>query len=464
MEEMQEALRGKGRVHRLDLTDRMPSDAECGFSSDSLDDRATRDESSQRDSSTVMSEFSSTRTLMNIGDDARLPLDEDEAASKGNFSSRRYSDSTGTEENVAEIRYSWQIDTSQKEQGPTESDLDARLRQRKSVKRRVESKYVSHTMLLESKKNTLAKSMTRKMVKSGSVIEKSHATSVVESKRNIVASEMRRQERKQSMKVSSVPKQLLSIATESAKYTARGKISGKPLVSAESSSHKEEKSNKIYEDYSMSSNIFMGPSSKCKKRKIVLDFGEFPPPRHERRIQERESFHSSAKISPDNPKSTFHLSPIEESSDTSSASGRNKSDVTAVAGKSVIKSTYSYRRKYHTYPRSRIPVPKYSKERRFDNYPADPRMFPLEPREIDLESFQQLHTADSQEELQEFLLLESQCSGNLGLAGNVSEASYGEHYTDDERGSMSGRISLKTNGKRATFRNNHACTFLCVSA
>ena len=39
-------------------------------------------------------------------------------------------------------------------------------------------------------------------------------------------------------------------------------------------------------------------------------------------------------------------------------------------------------------------------------------LFPLEPRELDPESFHQLHDADSQEELQEFLLLESQCMSN----------------------------------------------------
>ncbi|XP_054276642.1 uncharacterized protein LOC128995651 [Macrosteles quadrilineatus] len=43
--------------------------------------------------------------------------------------------------------------------------------------------------------------------------------------------------------------------------------------------------------------------------------------------------------------------------------------------------------------------------------------FPLEPRELDPDTFHQLHTADSCEELQEFLLLESQCmSVDTGLA------------------------------------------------
>ncbi|XP_012286355.1 uncharacterized protein LOC105702951 [Orussus abietinus] len=97
-------------------------------------------------------------------------------------------------------------------------------------------------------------------------------------------------------------------------------------------------------------------------------------------------------------------------------------------------------RKYHTYPRSRIPLP-----RRRLTRPHDPRMYPLEPREVDLEAFQQLHTADSQEELQEFLLLESQCSGHLGLgtatsasaSASASELSFGGFRSEDDRGTVS---------------------------
>lgn len=90
-------------------------------------------------------------------------------------------------------------------------------------------------------------------------------------------------------------------------------------------------------------------------------------------------------------------------------------------------------------PKSRIPVSKCSQERRLENYAINSRIFPLEPREIDLEFFQQLHTVDSQDELQEFLLLESQCSGNFGLAGDIS-TSYNKYCTEDDRGTVSGRI------------------------
>lgn len=68
MEEMQEALRGKN----LNMAGCMPSDAEYSFSTDSLDDCVLKDESSQRDSLTVISEFLSTNTLMNIDDDIKL--------------------------------------------------------------------------------------------------------------------------------------------------------------------------------------------------------------------------------------------------------------------------------------------------------------------------------------------------------------------------------------------------------
>lgn len=54
MEEMQEVLRGKTCVHRLNTLDCMLSDVECHFSS--LDDYVLKNESSQRDSSTVTSE------------------------------------------------------------------------------------------------------------------------------------------------------------------------------------------------------------------------------------------------------------------------------------------------------------------------------------------------------------------------------------------------------------------------
>lgn len=48
----------------------------------------------------------------------------------------------------------------------------------------------------------------------------------------------------------------------------------------------------------------------------------------------------------------------------------------------------------------------------------------LEPREIDPEMFFQLHTADSQDELQEFLLLESQCMSTDGGGGGGLHAAF----------------------------------------
>ncbi|XP_017787788.1 PREDICTED: uncharacterized protein LOC108570439 [Habropoda laboriosa] len=171
-----------------------------------------------------------------------------------------------------------------------------------------------------------------------------------------------------------------------------------------------------------------------RRKKIVLDFNEFPPPRSEKKSNVHSDLSNVAEPG-------FYLSPIEENSEASTGSGHSKTIHEHYGGGKMMESTleYDHARKYHTYPKSRIPVARWSKERRFGHLMMDPKMYPLEPREIDLEAFQQLHTADSQEELQEFLLLESQCSGNLGLAGNMStsEVSCSEHHSEDERGTMS---------------------------
>nr|XP_012219363.1 PREDICTED: uncharacterized protein LOC105670421 [Linepithema humile] len=187
----------------------------------------------------------------------------------------------------------------------------------------------------------------------------------------------------------------------------------------------------------------MDVSKKCEKKKIVLDFSEFPPSKYEKKIRE-QNFYSDTKkpTASDEQKSPFYLSLIEESNEMPSVSDQNKLKAKinkTISEESIVKSTYDCKKKYHTYPKSRIPVSKRTIERKIENYVMDPRMFPLEPREIDLESFQQLHTVDSQEELQEFLLLESQCSGNLGLAATISTSKvfYDEYNIEDERGTMS---------------------------
>jgi hypothetical protein len=201
--------------------------------------------------------------------------------------------------------------------------------------------------------------------------------------------------------------------------------------------------------------------------KIVVDFEEFPPPSCERStssstsdstesIMERKSYKDFVEV----PAASFYLSPIEENSEASSSSSRSRRGENKRVYPPSVKEEESLRtknikdendyyssRKYHTYPKSRIPVLKTSSERKLKNL-MDPRMYPLEPREIDFEAFQQLHTANSQEELQEFLLLESQCSGTIGLAGNISGSEIYYHddkSSDDERGAMSGISRLQNN-------------------
>lgn len=179
----------------------------------------------------------------------------------------------------------------------------------------------------------------------------------------------------------------------------------------------------------------MDVSIECKK-KIVLDFDEFPPSKNEKKIYEH--FHLIKKTnSSENQKLPFYLSSIEEKNEMPSMRDQNKRDakIFKISEKLAVKPIHDYKRKYHTYPKYRIPVSKCSKERRLENYAMNSRIFPLEPREIDLEFFQQLHIA----ELQEFLLLESQCSGNFGLAGNIF-ISYNEYCIEDDRGTVSGKI------------------------
>lgn len=223
----------------------------------------------------------------------------------------------------------------------------------------------------------------------------------------------------------------------------------------------------------MDKNVNETKDMKKGKLKITLDFDEFPPPKSERKIQGQLGLNSERTTFLNVPETTFYLSPIEENSEASSTSGQNKLDArffkTDIQEPRTRKEVtdnnvkYEHSRKYHTYPKSRIPVPRWSKERHFGNLTLDSRMYPLEPREIELEAFQQLHTADSQEELQEFLLLESQCSGNLGLASNVStsEVSY-EHHSEDERGTMSGIFFSSLTQRNINFYLITFCTIFCV--
>lgn len=109
--------------------------------------------------------------------------------------------------------------------------------------------------------------------------------------------------------------------------------------------------------------------------------------------------------------SAFYLSPIQEHSEPSSSEGgsdRVRSLSCHEVSRSAGRRDSDPAGRSQTYPRSHADetVAQYNR-RRYTGYP-------LEPREIDPEMFFQLHTADSQEELQEFLLLESQCMSTDG--------------------------------------------------
>lgn len=113
----------------------------------------------------------------------------------------------------------------------------------------------------------------------------------------------------------------------------------------------------------------------------------------------------------------FYLSPIQEHSEPSSSDGggsdhRHRAAVRRWMSCRELTGSWEGRgdenevavARYRTYPRSRADRRKHATT----GYPLE------QPRELDPEMFFQLHTADSQDELQEFLLLESQCMSTDG--------------------------------------------------
>jgi hypothetical protein len=128
------------------------------------------------------------------------------------------------------------------------------------------------------------------------------------------------------------------------------------------------------------------------------------------------------------PQPFYILSPIEEKSEPSTRSssfrGSNGSEKRRMAlydNRQKLSSScdpipservvYEYQEKYMTFPRIKNES---EGQGLYKNYYNEDTMYPLEPRELDPCAFQQLHTADSQEELQEFLLLESECMSDRG--------------------------------------------------
>lgn len=119
----------------------------------------------------------------------------------------------------------------------------------------------------------------------------------------------------------------------------------------------------------------------------------------------------------------YTLSPIEENSEPSTGSSTLKETISReVFPSQLLSSSFDpipsereeIEEKYQTFPRSKSSIERYAQLKEYCE-----TMYPLEPRELDPCVFNQLHTVDSQEELQEFLLLESECMSDTkgrGLA------------------------------------------------
>ena len=206
----------------------------------------------------------------------------------------------------------------------------------------------------------------------------------------------------------------------------------------------------------MDDNTSIFPYFKINKQKerFALDFEEIPPTKYEKNLNVTfKSSHSTNQsfFSSKDAQSNFYLSPIEEASETSTSSTSQskqllycnntnyQNDISAISFDNTFEK-YALKRKYHTYPKSRIPISrKFHGNNKELKSLIEPKIYSLEPREIELEYFQQLHTADSQEELQEFLLLESQCSGDLSLTNNIiNQEIYQKADIEEDQGTMSG--------------------------
>lgn len=141
---------------------------------------------------------------------------------------------------------------------------------------------------------------------------------------------------------------------------------------------------------------------------------------------------------------SFVLSPIEEYSEISTRNNSLQSsrEFAKRSNNALFFSSYSCSflttkteddvvaaLKYQTFPRSKVECSFNSYESLLEgphksHNRSDMSRFPLAPREIDPAAYYQLHTADSQEELQEFLLLESACMNDNkgpGLAAAFSK-------------------------------------------
>lgn len=158
---------------------------------------------------------------------------------------------------------------------------------------------------------------------------------------------------------------------------------------------------------------------KGKERTLSLDSLEHVVVRHpceSEECQEEEYNEGSQEILPAG--SFYLLPPIEEFSEPST-SGSSRSDHLVERQQSSscqdLSTTTDFdvgmRIRCQTFPRTCEEVLESRALARAHT------MYPEEPRELDPDCFYQLHTADSGEELQEFLLLESQCmTVDTGLA------------------------------------------------
>lgn len=458
MEEMQEALRGKNKNFQQTST--------CvrmfAFSSDSLDEKTTyssEESPSLQDSSTIVSELSSTKNLTNIEDPFRSESYEFYLPKIyiNDTDSSNHLEQSKSIENIFQSNKT-ELDENKKpsdERNPSKNHGN-NLNLRNINKNTFKTKITDYEINREEHfpKTIVHTSKTRRISLIGLGTRNTNYPEFFVSRNRDNINKKLNLNQRRKMKLSSLRMKRVKIKEPS----RLSKLLIQTYLTNERKDITDHLKRWFITKNSKSNVLKKSVSQESKNNKqTILDFGELAPTLYELNMcstRVRTCSEHKNLFDLENTSSSYYLSPIEENSEASSNTSKKKcipcSQNVNVKNKRLLNdlalNRHDSMRKYHTYPKSRIPIP-----RKFHgNYQVlkslhDPKMYPLEPREIELEGFQQLHTADSQEELQEFLLLESQCSGDLSLAENKSnsENEYGCN-SEEERATMSG-IFASTN-------------------
>lgn len=406
MEEMQEAIRGKKRVFDPKTSLLCTSN----FSSDSLDTESLHnyeESSSQRDSSTIVSEVSSTKTLTNITDDHQQDILDFCAVRQvnvGRIKQLHFAGSTSFE-NVFERTNGQKFFAAASSGHYSYCEPDI--------------KQISSPIPIPAKRKSLKAPNS-----------KSSDLSVEQTDPRDIEYFMQ----KANLPCPARPKR---IKLDKKNSDLLLECLTKPVIYKRSNfqnTNTIENFGNFQEFYISNDQEFEIANDESLDIRTIAHFNVSLPTR---------LFLTSSKNVPSSQSSQEDFQSFDELDLLDNYGGKTPENFLKSSKCSHVDCTFDVHTKYHTYPKSRIPLPRrlLNQKKAFKNL-IDSEMYPLEPREIELDCYQQLHNADSQEELQEFLLLESECRGNMGIGEKESKLQIlPKHDGDDDRETMSGMRS-----------------------